>query len=354
MKKIVLITLSAVAVTALAIFIITNQPPKTEPELPEDVLRISPEKESVNSDNRDREQSTKNKFEYKIANAKAFTLEGDYSTPIWSPDGQSIAYTTREQNGIMIMNKDGSDSRILTRDIGAGYKFTWSLDNSHIAYRGTKFENKKRTQFIGVIDVFNNTSEIISNLQNRLQPPFWNYSEKGKQVSYVLNDQVEFLKSYSYSSKEFINLFKIANVNRFLYYKERNLVLINDDSEFELATKIEGFDPVISPNRQKFIYSKWDQLHLFNFEDKTDILIGDGHHPSWSPDGSKIVYQKSKDDGHNITESDLYIMDFVNMQNRQLTNTVEVFEVNPSWSPDGKEILFNDEKSGIIYLISLN
>ena len=349
MKKIILISLSAVTVSALAIFsTITSQSPK------EDVLHIASEKESVDADKRAGEQAVQNKFEYEIANAKAITSEGDYTTPIWSPDGQSIAYTTREQSGIMIMNKDGSDSRILTKDIGAGYKFTWSLDNSHIAYRGTKFENNRRTQFIGVIDVFNNSSEIVSNLQNRLQPPFWKYSDKGKQVSYVLNDQVEFSKPYPYSSKEFIDLFKIANVNRLLYYKEQNLVLINNDSEFELATKIEGLDPVISPNRQKFIYSKWDQLYLFNFEDNTDIFIGDGHRPSWSPDGSKIVYQKSKDDGHITTESDLYIMDFINMQNKQLTNTIEIFEVNPSWSPDGKEILFNDENSGIIYLISLN
>ena len=75
--------------------------------------------------------------------------------------------------------------------------------------------------------------------------------------------------------------------------------------------------------------------------------------PSWSPDGTKIVYQKTTDDGLRIKESDLYILDMQEMQSQQLTKTKEILEANPQWSPDGKNILFSDEITGVIYLIHL-
>ncbi|MGB9590171.1 MAG: hypothetical protein ACPL68_04725 [Candidatus Hydrothermia bacterium] len=38
-------------------------------------------------------------------------------------------------------------------------------------------------------------------------------------------------------------------------------------------------------------------------------LISPGEAPSWSPDGLQIVYQVSRDDGHQILSSEIYILD---------------------------------------------
>lgn len=50
--------------------------------------------------------------------------------PAWSPDSSKIAFTSDE--GISIMNVDGSNSRYLT----LGYKPSWSPDGNQIVYTG--------------------------------------------------------------------------------------------------------------------------------------------------------------------------------------------------------------------------
>lgn len=279
---------------------------------------------------------------------------GDYfSIPSYSPDGQIISFTTRDHIGITILDKDGSNTKILTKDIGAGYKYVWSLDSKMIAYRGTKFEQNARIQYIGVIDLEGGTTEVISTLLNSsLQPPFWKYSEKGKQVGFVLNGKIEYSKMYSFSSENYVQKFNITDANKFLYYHDENLFLIEDDSVKNKLIE-GGLDPVFSPSRQSFVYSKWNKLFLFTFKDNTQTFLDNGYHPAWSPDGSRIVYHKSIDDGEKIIASDLFILDVVNLSKERLTNTNDIIEVDPSWNPDGKTVLYCDEKTGSIYSIIL-
>ena len=289
------------------------------------------------------------KLNYKIVKLAA----GPYSNPIWSPDGKRIAFTDKGQQGIMIIDKEGKDIKILSNEIGVGYKFSWSLDNDYIAYRATRFDGNKRMQFIEVVNV-NDTSKSILVFKNGIQPPVWQYSEKGKRVAYVINNKVTFSDYYSYASEEYKSLYKSLNINKFFYYKSGHLYLVNDVALIEESESFEGMDPVISPDRKSYIYSWEGKLHLRTFDSKAEIVLGIGSHPSWSPDSFKIVYQKTTDDGHVITGADLFIMDISTMQSYPLTDTKAVFEVNPSWSADGKNIVFNDETDGTIYLLTFN
>ena len=61
----------------------------------------------------------------------------------------------------------------------------------------------------------------------------------------------------------------------------------------------------------------------------------DGH-PSWNPDGTKIVYDNS---------GDLFIVNSDGSDNSNITNTASFpKEIEPSWSPDGTKILYSSNK----------
>jgi TolB protein len=58
-------------------------------------------------------------------------------------------------------------------------------------------------------------------------------------------------------------------------------------------------------------------------------------HPSWSPDGTKIVFQSPRQDGHTR----IFIMNADGSNQRALTEN-EGFCGAPHWSPDGRRIVF--------------
>ncbi len=76
-----------------------------------------------------------------------------------------------------------------------------------------------------------------------------------------------------------------------------------------------------------------------NFEDR---------HPSWSPDGKRIIFS-SKRDGHFRGEGgityEIYIMDTDGGNEQRLTENRKNDE-HPSWSPDGERIAFSSDRKG--------
>jgi Tol biopolymer transport system component len=62
--------------------------------------------------------------------------------------------------------------------------------------------------------------------------------------------------------------------------------------------------------------------------------------PSWSPDGSKIVFTSYRDGDPNI-----YVMNVDGSGLTQLTNNAAVDEW-PSWSPNGAKIVFRSQRNG--------
>jgi len=79
-----------------------------------------------------------------------------------------------------------------------------------------------------------------------------------------------------------------------------------------------------------------DVQRLTNLPDTYDTS------PFVSPDGTKIVFSSQVEAAN---EGDIYVMDIDGGNLRRLTNTVAL-NYAPSWSPDGSQIIFVSDRDG--------
>lgn len=70
----------------------------------------------------------------------------------------------------------------------------------------------------------------------------------------------------------------------------------------------------------------------------TELGIADTSHPSWSPDGAKIVFSSS----NQSTKSELWVIEVQNERLTRLTQN-EAIDREPSWSPTANIIVFTSD-----------
>lgn len=74
-------------------------------------------------------------------------------------------------------------------------------------------------------------------------------------------------------------------------------------------------------------------------------------HPAWSPDGSKIAFEKRQ--SSECCKTDLYVMNANGNALTQVTNTPGVSESGPAWSPDGTKLVYSRDDGQQVQLAIL-
>lgn len=274
--------------------------------------------------------------------------------PVWSPDGQSIAVTRGDRLGIWRMNSDGTGLDQLTSDQTSGYKFAWSPDSRHIAYRAEKMVDGKRHFAIKTVDVKDKTIHQITDVQRFLGTPRW-ISQDGT-IAFETDRDGTLEQAHgtylalSQIQKQVLDL--VATTSRELQIWVSN----PDGSERILISGPDErcFDPILSPDGRRVCYTSLEyggSISVAQIDGTHRLNLGYGSNPCWSPDGSRLVYEITEDDGTVITGSDLYLIGVDGRGRVKLTDTPDLIERWPSWSPDGASITYGAGEA--LYVLTL-
>ncbi len=117
------------------------------------------------------------------------------------------------------------------------------------------------------------------------------------------------------------------------------------------------FHPRFSPDGSSLIVSesRAGGGHMWLVPiDGTPIDLGQGYHPTWHPDGRRLVFVRLTHDGLAITSSDLWVMETASRTESRLAETSGVAEVKPAISPDGRWIAFADARTGDGFFATLS
>jgi len=240
--------------------------------------------------------------------------------PSWSPDGSKIAFASNRDGDyeIYVMNADGSNLAQLTRNYAEDLYPSWSFDGRMLAFSSDRDGNSE-------IYVMNEDGTQQSRLTeteewNWDSDPSW--SPDGRKLVYTcVGDQLCTIDSDGSDPT----------------------ILLDDCSEGNGDTGADwspdGKRITFSSSREKGGYCDNDgsgepDIYVVNSDGSAVVRISEydyvgpsDQEPSWSPDGTKVVFSTARDDNYEI-----YVISRVGTMPERITNN-SYSDKQPDWGP---------------------
>ena len=295
----------------------------------------------------------------------------DDREPIWSHDGTRLAFSSDRGNpmgsdyNIWVLDTRSGELRQITKTPGEDFMPTWSPDDSEIAFASSR----DNYEGIWAMNLRSGGERRLRSVKGaRLDAPSWG---PGGQLLYhvTAGGQTRFeLDGKPVTGSENVFAFRAswASPSEFFYVsdgkirKRSTAGLPMRTVDFtatmqviqpQYTRRVRDFTsttprktlgivrPVISPDGKQIAFAAVGDIYVMSSAGgaatnltKDAALDTD---PSWSPDGSSLVYSSDKDSEH----LQLWIRDMKGGQSRKVTN-ITTQPQGASFSPDGKRIVF--------------
>jgi TolB protein len=129
------------------------------------------------------------------------------------------------------------------------------------------------------------------------------------------------------------------------------IYLMNPDGsgqERVTNNKFSSYRPSWSPDGTQIVYAAFETGELFVMKadgsSQTRLTAGQSGHPSWSPSGKVIAFSGQEGRGTDAL-SEIGVVNVDGSGRRELTHDGQTNE-KPSWSPDGTRIAFDSKRGG--------
>lgn len=129
---------------------------------------------------------------------------------------------------------------------------------------------------------------------------------------------------------------------------EQQLTSFEGEAHFPVWSPVKGDTRIVFEGR---LFEPESTTNIWMLDTANGELVQLTHgnadtRPSWSPDGTKIIFGRATTDTSGdgrVTVSDfsdIYVLDLASGEEKNLTDTPKVSEFNFAWSPDGDLIVF--------------
>jgi Tol biopolymer transport system component len=245
------------------------------------------------------------------------TTLGENLDPIWSPDGNHIAFFSRSsQNAgwdMYVMNSDGTNQVRLTNSIENGFGPAWSPDGRKIAFISNR-DDSEGNYDIYIMNLDGTEPARLTHSPGRYQ--YYSWSPDGQKIVFSA-----ILKPFRWD-------IYVVNADG------SNLINLTDSPQ-------DDINPIWSPNGKKIIFTSYinsrgliyimdaDGANQRRLTDDTKAENEEDY--SWSPDAKHILYSSN---------FDIYVINADGSNRTNITSSFDGLCSLPTWSADGHKISF--------------
>jgi len=254
--------------------------------------------------------------------------------PRWSRDGTRIAWS--RGNAIYVMNADGSSKR---RVSGPGSSPRWSPDGTTLAY-----SYRRDSQALSQVHVVNADGSADRLLTTGSQP---RWSPSGTQLSFVRSGDVWTISSDGSGAKRLTNDAQATgdaewspDGTRLVAARNMGLYMIRADGTGQTrivqAQRYEDSAPQWSPTGSQIAWTHRGRVTVVNPDGSAYGTWLKAQIPRGRPDGTRLAFVKWAE-GVGLA----YVVPSAGGVATEITSHL-VRAGSPSWSPDGSTIVFGD------------
>ena len=267
-------------------------------------------------------------FSQKIEKMNRVDVDGFYTNPIVSPDGKFTLLTGHHFKGAYVLNLKTNEITQISDKEGSGYGYSWD-NNNEMVY----FKQKQAKEYFS-------DSKVYS------------YSLKTKTTTLLPEIDINMLSSYHGKEKNgesqivvYTNMTTLKIEAKDLISK-KSWVITSEDGQY--------YNALLSPDGKKVAVHKGSDIYVYDINGNgKGQKIGTGIATSWSADNQHLLgFLDTSEDGHNVTNSELFLYDIKTLKSKKVTHTEVLLEMFPSFIGKNK-VLFTDDKTGAIYTAKL-
>ncbi len=267
-------------------------------------------------------------FSQKIEKMSRVDVDGFYTNPIVSPNGKFTLLTGHHFKGAYLLNLKTNEITQISDKDGSGYGYSWD-NNSEMVY----FKQKEAKEYYS-------DSKVYS------------YSLQTRTTTLMPDIDINTLSSYHGVTKNatshivvYTNMTTLKIEAKDLISK-RSWVITSEDGQY--------YNALLSPDGKKVAVHNGSDIYVYDSNGTgKGQKIGTGIATSWSSDNEHLLgFLDTSEDGHNVTNSELYLFDIKTLKSRKITDTEVLLEMFPSFIGKDK-VLFTDDKTGAIYTANL-
>ncbi|NOZ01489.1 MAG: hypothetical protein GXP54_06315 [Deltaproteobacteria bacterium] len=243
----------------------------------------------------------------RLTDLKRVTNAGDYEQPIWSPDGESIAFAGQHFSALYVVPASGGKPMLVARGRSAGYEPVWFSDGKILGFRRPGQRMSEVPAMAVRVD-----GKAAACAPVNPSPGIW---------IRVRGDHVYLREG-----------------------RTQRLISRTDDKYFAARLSTD----------ERSIAFQGLTTGVWVYDIKSDSLmnLGEGNHPRFSLDGKTLVFDRCTDDGARLLACKILISDLDAPEPvaRPVIGTPPLARY-PSLSPDGAHLTF--ESKGAIWTARL-